>query len=556
MPPSSKRSVSRRVVFQPTVYHAMQHGIRQIVSAVRPTLGPRPRGVAITVLDYDHAGPVFFDDGGEIARHIVALRDGNVDMGAKLVRDLLWRLQRQVGDGTATAAVILQTVFDEGIKFLASGGNAMLLRQHLEEGTRLILDKLSAASHPIEGAEALAGVAEALCYDPPLAKLLGEVFDIVGEYGRVEIRPSRGRGLEREYVEGMYWERGLVTPNLNPDPLEAKAELENVRILISDLSLEEPEQLFPVLELCLQEDVRALLIVAEKVSDRVIGLLQTNRDPERLQVIVVHTPGYGEQARAAALTDLSILTGGRFYLKAMGDRLGGSISLEDLGQARRVWADPKNFGIVGGKGDPKALRRHIAALRRGHEAARLAPDREQLLERIGKLLGGSATLWVGANTEREMEVRVARAKRAATTVRAAMMDGVLPGGGVALLACQPELQERLAQAQSTEEMAAYRTLIKAVEAPFRCIVTNAGADEHDALTQVRMQGPGYGFNAVSGQVVQVEEAGIRDATTVLKSAVYGALSTAALALTVDVLIHRRHEEHESTVPEPAAVKKL
>jgi chaperonin GroEL len=353
----------------------------------------------------------------------------------------------------------------------------------------------------------------------------------------------------------MYWERGLVTQSLNPDPLKVKAELEEAAVLVSDLALEEPAQLYPVLELCLRENVSALMIVAEKVSDRVIGLLQTNRDPERLQVIAVHTPGYGESARAAALTDLAILTGGRYYLKVLGDRLEG-ITLEDLGRARRVWADRQNFGIVGGKGDPRAIRRHIAALRRGYGEARLAPDREQLRERVGKLLGGSATLWVGANTEREMEERVERAKRAATTVRAAMMDGVLPGGGVALLACQPALQERLAQAQSAEESAAYRTLLKAVEAPFRCIVTNAGADEHDALTQVRMRGPGYGYDAVRGRVVRVEEAGIRDSTMVIKSAVYGGISTAALALTVDVLIHRRHEEHESTVPKAATVKDL
>jgi chaperonin GroEL len=555
MPPSSKRSTSRRVIFQPAVYRALQRGIGQVVGAVRPTLGPQARGVAIDVLEYTESGPVFFDDGGEIARHIVALPDGNVDMGAKLVRDLLWRLQRQLGDGTATAAVILQAVFDQGVRYLASGGNAMRLRHHLESGMRLVLSELTAASQPIEGAEALAGLAETLCYDAPMAKLLGEVFDIVGEFGRLEIRQAHGRGVEREYVEGMYWERGLVTRLLNPDPDRVKAELEDAAILISDLPLEEPEQLYPVLELCLHAKIPALLIVADKVSDRVLGLLQTNRDPDRFQVIAVHTPGYGEQARAAALTDLAVLTGGRSFLAVIGDTLDG-IALEDLGRARRVWADPINFGIVGGKGDPKAVRRHIAALRGAHEAARLAPDREQLRERIGKLLGGSATLWVGGITERDVEDRVARAKRAAATVRAAMIHGVLPGGGVALLACRPALQERLDNAGSSEEVAAYRALIRAMEEPFRCIVANAGSDDRDALAQVRLSGPGFGFDVKHRQVVDMAAAGIVDATTVVKSAVYGAISTAALALTVDALIHRRKDEHEVTVPEPAAVKEL
>ena len=555
MPLSSGRSINRKVEFQPTVRRAMQQGIRQIVGAVRPTLGPPPRGVAIHVLDYTESGPKTFDDGGEIARHIVALPDGNVDMGAKLARDLLWRLQRQVGDGTATAAVILQTVFDEGIKYLASGGNAILLKQHLEGGLHIILDELSAATRPIEGAKALAGLAETLCFDPQIAKYLGEAFDIVGEFGRLEIRPGRSRESEREYVEGMYWERGLVSQRLNPDPLQEKVELEKAGILISDLSLQEPEQILPVLELCLRAKVTALMIVAESVSDPVINFLQTNRDPERLRVIVVHTPGYSKEEKAAALTDLSILTDGRAFLTVLGDSLRG-IALQDLGQARRVWGDLSNFGIVGGKGDPRALRQHIAKLRRAYEAARLAPDQEQLRERIGKIMGGSATLWGGANTEIELEERVTRTKRAAAAVRAAMMDGVVPGGGIALLACQPALRERLAQAQSTEERAAYFALIKAVEAPFSCIVTNAGYDDREVLAQVRMQGPNYGLNAITGQVTDLEKAGIRDVTLVLKSAVYGAVSTAALALTVDVFVHRRLDEFESSVPEPAAVKKL
>jgi len=555
MPVSSGRSVNRRVEFQPTVRRAMQQGIRQIVSAVRPTLGPLPRNVAIDVLDYTESGPKSFDDGGEIARHIVALRDGNVDMGAKLTRDLLWKLQRQVGDGTATAAVILQAVFDEGVKNLAAGGNAILLRQHLEEGMHRILHELSAATRPIEGAEALAGLAEALCFDPQIARFLGEAFDIVGEFGRLEIRPGRGRESEREYVEGMYWERGLVSQRLNPDPLQEKVKLEDAGILITDLKLEEPEQILPVLELCLRAKVMALMIVVESMSDRVIGFLQTNRDPERLRVIAVHTPGYSKEERAAALTDLTILTGGRAFLTVLGDNLE-SIALQDLGRSRQVWGDLRNFGIVGGKGDPRALRQHIAKLRRAYEAARLTRDQEQLRERIGKIMGGSATLWVGANTEIELEERVTRTKRAAAAVRAAMMEGVVPGGGIALLACQPVLRERLAQAQSLEERAAYYILIKAVEAPFSCIVTNAGYDDRDVLAQMRMQGPGYGLDATTGQVTDLEKAGIRDVALVLKSAVYGAITTAALALTVDVFVHRRLDEHESSVPEPAAVKKL
>jgi len=555
MPSSKTLRASRNVVFQPAVHRAMQRGIHQIVGAVRPTLGPLPRNVAIHVLGYTDSGPKILDDGGEIARHIVSLPDGNVDMGAKMARALLWRLQRQVGDGTATAAVILETVYDEGIRFVASGGNAMRLRSHLEDGVRLIVHQLNQQSRPIEGAEALTELATTLCFDPPLAKLLGEVFDIVGEFGRVEIREGRNRELEREYVEGMYWERGLVSRVLNPDPMKPRVELEDAAVLISDLPLNEPSEIYPALEVCLRAEISSLMIVADKLSDRVIGFLQTNRDPERLQVIGVHTPGYGAEAQAAALADLVVLTGGRSFVKVMGDSVE-RVQLEEFGRARRVWADQKNFGIVGGKGNPRLVRQHIAGLRKAHAAARLAPDRDRLRERIGKILGGSATLWVGASTEPEMKARVQRAKRAATTLRSAMMEGVVAGGGAALLACQPVLQERLDQARSVEETAAYRMLLRAVEAPIRTIAANAGYDDREALAKVRLAGHGQAFDAMTGEVVDPEQAGLRDSTMVLKSAAFSAVSTAALALTVDCLVHRELDDHEVTVPDPAVVKKL
>jgi chaperonin GroEL len=555
MPTSKTRSASRKVVFQPAVHRAMQRGIHQIVGAVRPTLGPLPRNVAIHVLGYTDSGPKILDDGGEIARHIVSLPDANVDMGAKIARALLWGLQRQVGDGTATAAVILETVYDEGVRFLASGGNAMRLRSHLEDGVRLIVHQLNQQSRPIEGAEALTELATTLCFDPTLAKLLGEIFDIVGEFGRVEIREGRSRELEREYVEGMYWERGLVSRVLNPDPMKPRVELEDAAVLITDLPLEEPSEVYPALELCLRAEIPSLMIVSDNLSDRVIGFLQTNRDPERLQVIGVHTPGYGAEAQAAALADLVVLAGGRGFLKVMGDSVE-RVRLEELGRARRVWADQKNFGIVGGKGNPRLIRQHIGGLRRAHAAARLVPDRDRLRERIGKILGGSATLWVGANTEPEMEARVQRAKRAATTLRSAMMEGVVAGGGAALLACQPPLQERLDRATSVEETAAYRILLRAVEAPLRNIATNAGYDDREVMAKVRLARHGHAFDAMTGEVVDPEQAGLRDSAMVVKSAVFSAINTAALALTVDCLVHRELDEYEVSVPDPAVVKRL
>jgi chaperonin GroEL len=321
------------------------------------------------------------------------------------------------------------------------------------------------------------------------------------------------------------------------------------------LVIEEPRQLFPVLELAIQADLRSLLIVADKLSDRVIGFLLANKKPDKFQAVAVTTPGWGQEEQAWALEDLAVLTGGRPFVKAAGDTLG-RVSLEDFGRARRVWADHRNFGIVGGKGNPRALRQHIATLRSAFNAAEEPVRREKLLERIGKLLGGSATLWVGGATELEIERRKEVAERAAAAVRGAMLEGVLPGGGVSLLACRPALGEMLDQSTSPDERAAYRALLKAMEAPTRTIIANAGYDASEAMAQLNLAGPGYGFDVTSGQVADMLQAGIYDVASVQKSAVYTAIAGAAMALTIDVLVHHARPEQAANIPAPRQRKRL
>ena len=279
-----------------------------------------------------------------------------------------------------------------------------------------------------------------------------------------------------------------------------------------------------------------------------------NRKPEKFQVAAVTTPGWGKEEQAWALEDLTVLTGGCPFFKEAGHTFN-RIKLEDLGQARRAWADQHNFGIVGGRGNPRRLRQHIAALRRAFGASDEPVLRGKLLQRIGKLLGGSATLWVGGPTELELEARKESAERTAAAMRGAMIEGILPGGGVALLACRPTLQRRLAESCDSDERAAYHILIRTMEAPLRAIVTNAGYDASEAMSEIKLAGPGHGFDVTSGQVVDVTQAGICDAAVVLKSAVYAALSSAALALTLDVLVHRAHQPGEQPVGRTPSKKK-
>jgi chaperonin GroEL len=546
----------RRVVFQPATYRGMQRGINKIVEAIRPTLGPRPRVVAMDGVDYHDKTPRLLDDGGTIARLLIQLPERDEDVGAMLVRDMLWRLQQQVGDGTATAAVLFQAVYNGGVHYITSGGSSRRLQTYLEQGLRAILEHLSSMTVSLAGKEQLARMAETVCYDPPVADLLGEIFDIVGEFGRVEIRPGRSRELEREYVEGMYWERGAVSREMLSlsDDKRLRIDMEEAAILISDLDIKEPQQLYPVLALAIQADIRSLVIVADDFSERAIGFLLTNKHPEKLRVVAVKTPGWDKEQKAWVLEDLSVLTGGCPFVQVTGDTLTG-IKREDFGYARRAWSDRHNFGIIGGKGNPRRLRQHIATLRAAFEKADNPNTRDLLRQRIGKLLGGSATLWVGGVTEQDINARVERAKRTVAALRGALREGALPGGGAALFACRPMLQRMLDAASDPDERAAYRILMDAVTVPMRTIVGNAGFDPYEVLAEVKHAGTGYGFDVTRECAVDMRETGVYDAAVVQKSVAYTAIASAAQALTIDVMVHHKQPE-TAPLPDLSDTKRL
>ncbi len=534
-----------RVVFQPATYQSMQRGINQMVEAVRPTLGPLPRIIAIERVMRDKT-PELLDSGGVIARRIIQLPDRDEDVGAMFVRHMLWRLHEKVGDGTATAAVSFQSIYNQGVRYNVAGGNAMQLRRYLEAGLQVILDELTRMAIHLEGKENLAQIAETICYDPPLAKMLGEIFDIIGEYGQLEVRSGRSRELEREYVEGMYWKGGVHSRQMITGHTNLRTEMENAAILISDIEIEDPRRLISIVDIAMQAEIRSLLIIASKLSESATSLLlRASREPDKFKAIAVKAPEMTISDRAAALEDLAILTGGRAFARTAGYTLGG-VKLQDLGRARRAWADRTYFGIIGGKGDPRLLRKHIADLRTALRQSDDPDVRKKLRERIGKLMGGSATLWVGGATELEINTRQELAQRTSDALRGAITDGVLPGGGVSLLACRPALQRMLDQSTDPDEHAACRILIKALEEPIRTILTNAGYDASEVMAEIKRVDAGHGFDVRSGQIVDMAKAGIFDAAGVQKAAVHSAIASAALALTVDVLVHRKTPKESLT----------
>lgn len=548
-------SNSRRLVFQPKSYRSLQAGANQIINAIVPTLGPLPRITAVDRL-LDERSPEQLDSGGVIAKRVIQLRDRHADVGAMFVRDFLWQLEDQEGDGTATAAVLFRSVFDEGIRHVAAGLNARRLQTHLETGMRIVLDELSTMAHTLSGRSAITQVARTICHDAELSDLLGEIFDIVGEFGRLEIRKGQGRGLHREYVEGMYWDKGLFSREMIVEPPAVRIELENPAILVTDLRISQPEQLLPVLTCALQHDMRRLMIIAREMSDSSLAfLLANNRDRDKLQIIAVRTPGYGAEEQAWATTDIVALCGGQAFVEAAGDSLR-NVRPEHFGRARRGWAGFQSFGLIGGKGDPRALRRHIAAIRDTFDVTGSIVEREKLQKRLGKLLGGSATLRIGGATETEVDTRLDLAERTAKVIRGALREGVVPGGGVALLKCQPTLQERLPMAADVEEKAAYAILARAMAAPARTIAANAGYDASDVLAEIRHAQNGAGFDVLTGKTVDMLEAGIVDSASVTKAAVYAGTSSAALALTIDVLVHRSEQPTRATPRAPGQRKQL
>ncbi|MBN1311484.1 MAG: chaperonin GroEL [Anaerolineae bacterium] len=535
-----------QVVFQPRVYKGMQKGIGILVNAIRPTLGPIHRVVAIEK-EAKIGKPELLDNGATIARRIIQLQNREEDMGAMYVRNILWRMHETVGDGTATAAVMFQTIYDEGMRYIVAGGDAMRLRRHLEEASETILGELAGMVTPLQGKEHIAKVAETICYDPPLAKMLGEIFDIIGEYGRLEIRAGRSRELEREYIEGMYWNGGIFSRKMFQEPTQEKVQMQNAPVLISDLEIKEPHELLPALDTAARAGFKTLLLIASSISEQALAILLTKPNRERIHVVATKPPAYDTVTRNEALEDLAILTGGKVFFKAAGDTLN-AVRIEDFGQTRRAWVDTANFGIIGGKGDPRQLRHHIARLRAGLTRVEEPKDRTRLQERIGKLIGGSAALFVGAHTPPAVEERKELAKRTADALRGAIRDGVLPGGGTALLACQQAIQKKMNAATNTDERAACNIMLQALEAPTRTLLNNAGFNVEKELNQISLAGSGYGFDVIRGQVADMAHAGIYDAASVIGAAVSSAVHGAALALTIDVLVHRKSppEAHHTT----------
>ena len=524
-------------VFQPRTARGFQGGINKIVDAIRPSLGPFPRTVAVARATRTRS-PEILDSGGIIARRIISLPNRDEDAGAMYIRGVLWSLHERVGDGVATAAVLFQTVFNQGLKYIAAGGSPMTLRYHLERGAEMIINALDDMTQPIAGAQALTGVAQTVCHDHALAESIGNLISIVGEEGWLEIRAGRGRDIEKELIAGSYWPGGLVSKAMLYDINRSRTVFENAAILITDLEIETPQELVPVIRAAVDAQVNRLVVMCSKISEGAQAILLQSRKSDKLHIIAVKTPGIRSDVQMTSMLDMAALTGGKILVKAAGDTLAG-VTPRHFGHARRIWANEEYTGLVHPQGEPKEIRAHVNTLRVAYKCATKDEERRRLQERISKLLGGTAAIDVGGLTETEMETRKELAKRTVRTLRGAAREGILPGGGTALLACRPALDELLADTDSLDARAAHQILTAALEAPFRTLMSNGGYSEGKILDEVKQAGRGAGFDILSGRICEMISNGIVDVAAVQKQAIISAIRGAALALTIDILVHRK-----------------
>ncbi|HYW87415.1 MAG TPA: chaperonin GroEL [Chloroflexota bacterium] len=523
---------------------ALLRGIDKMARLVRPTLGPLPRTVAVARITGTRP-PEILDHAAIIARRTLEFRDPFENMGGMLIRHLVWRVFDQVGDGGATAAVLAQALVREGGKSIAAGANPVFVKRGIELGLAATRDALQRQARTIDGQDEIARAVAASLHDDQLAAMIGEVVDAVGADGAVIIEDAPGIATVHEYMDGVRWNEGLVSSFMLKHDEATDARLLDPRILITDYVLQRAEQLLAPLEACVAAGARSLLVIAPEVRDGAIGMLVANRDRGVLDAAVaVKAPSFGVQ-RTNILEDIAIITGGRCISEERGQRLA-DVTAQDLGKARHAWATRRAFGILGGQGSKPAIRERISDAKAELRLLRSGDQYETNLirERIGKLAGLAAIVRVGAPTSAEQEERKLRIEAAVKSARSAVQHGVVPGGGAALLACVPFLNNLAPGGE--DESVGIRALAHALAQPMRAILRNAGIEPEPVLARARAC-PGRAFDVVQREWVDPWACGLVDPLPVALAALDTSVSAAMTALTAEVLVHRS-EPPTSTEP--------
>ncbi|SFA57880.1 chaperonin GroEL [Anoxybacillus pushchinoensis] len=528
--------MAKEIKFSEEARRAMLRGVDKLADAVKVTLGPKGRNV---VLEKKFGSPLITNDGVTIAKEI-ELEDPFENMGAKLVAEVASKTNDVAGDGTTTATVLAQAMIREGLKNVTAGANPMGIRKGIEKAVAVAVEELKAISKPIEGKDSIAQVAAISAADEEVGQLIAEAMERVGKDGVITLEESKGFTTELDVVEGMQFDRGYVSPYMITDSDKMEAVLDNPYILITDKKVSSIQELLPVLEQVVQQG-KPLLIIAEDVEGEALATLVVNKLRGTFTAVAVKAPGFGDR-RKAMLQDIAILTGGEVITEELGRELK-STTIASLGRATKVVVTKEHTTIVGGAGRAEDIQARINQIRAQLEETTSEFDREKLQERLAKLAGGVAVIKVGAATETELKERKLRIEDALNATRAAVEEGIVAGGGTALM----NVYNKVAAIEAEgDEATGVKIVLRAIEEPVRQIAQNAGLEGSVIVERLKTEKAGVGFNAATGEWVDMIEAGIVDPTKVTRSALQNAASVAAMFLTTEAVVADKPEENKNT----------
>ena len=520
----------------------LKKGVDALAEAVKVTLGPKGRNV---VLDRKFGSPTVTKDGVTVAKEI-ELSDPVENMGAQMVKEVATKTSDLAGDGTTTATVLAQAIFREGLKNVTAGANPMELKRGIDRAVEAIVEELKRLSVPTTGKKEIAQVGSISANnDPEIGKLIAEAMDKVGKDGVITVEEAKGLETTLETVEGMQFDRGYLSPYFITDPEKMEAVMDDAYILIHDKKISAMKDLLPVLEKSAQSG-KPLLIISEDVEGEALATLVVNKLRGTLKVVAVKAPGFGDR-RKEMLMDIAKLTGGKVVSEEVGFKLDNT-TLADLGRAKRIVVDKDNTTIIDGRGKSEEIKGRIAEIRAAIEKTTSDYDREKLQERLAKLAGGVAVINVGAATETEMKEKKARVEDALHATRAAVEEGIVPGGGVALIRAQAVLD----RVKGTEdEKIGVEIVRRAIEEPIRMIAQNAGAEGSIIVAAVKAsRDKNYGYNAATGVYEDLVKSGVIDPTKVTRTALQNAASIAGLLLTTAAVVVERKEEKSAPAGPP------
>ena len=525
--------MAKQLVFSEEARRKLQKGVDVLASAVITTLGPKGRNVA---LDRKFGSPTITHDGVTVAKEI-ELEDPFENMGAQLLKEAATKTNDIAGDGTTTSTVLAHAIVTEGMKNMAAGANPMLLKLGIEAAAKAVSEEISKQAHEVTTREEIGNVASISAQDRSIGELIADVMDKVGKDGVITVEESKGLQFETEYVEGMQFDRGYLSPYFVTDPETMESKIEEPYLLIHDKKISVAQDMLPVLEKLVQLGKRELVIIAEDIDGEALATLVLNKLRGMLNVLAIKAPGFGDR-RKAMLQDIAILTGGTVITEEMGRKLE-SVTLEDLGRAEIVVSTKDDTTIVSGKGDAGAIKGRIDQIRVEIDKSSSDYDREKLQERLAKLSGGVAIIRVGAATETELKEKKHRVEDALSATRAAVEDGIVPGGGVALINATKALEDL--KMDYTDAQIGVTIVKAALSVPMRKIAANAGKDGSVIIENVRrMQAEkkdiNIGYNVLSEEYVNMVKAGVIDPAKVTRGALENAASIAAMILTTEALI--------------------